>query len=197
MSPIIAVDVDQVVANLNKEVFRLYNAEWNDNLSEDNITTWDWVDHVKPECGDHIHDYLKLPDLYDNVQPVDKALWGVNYLRDLGFRVVFASSCFIGMEKYKLEWLVNHGFLKLLPNAYTCKDWIPIADKSLIRADAIIDDRPLYIKTFKGMAIVFDRPYNQDTLADARMKHWEEIPQIIENLFPNLFDDERSQVYYV
>lgn len=179
----IAVDVDQVVADLHTEWFRLYNQDYGDNLNQERMLTWDIENFVKPECGIKILDYLRLPTLYDNVKPVDKALWGVNYLRDLGHRVVFASSCFIGTEAGKLKWLLDHEFLKLLPNANTCKDWMPISDKSLIYSDILIDDRPLYIQTFKGVGVIFDYPYNKGTLADARLKNWAQIPEIMSDLY--------------
>ena len=55
---IILVDVDGVVANLADEWIKRYNADWDDNLTKEKIKTWGIVEHIKPECGNRIYEYI-------------------------------------------------------------------------------------------------------------------------------------------
>lgn len=181
----IALDVDGVTADLYPELFRLYNIDYDDNVTVEtampayDYTTW----HIKPECGAKILRYFDLANLYDNINPVSGALEGVKYLRDLGHRIVFNSSCFIDRSDDKLKWLIKHGFLKESKAFYP--DWIGnIADKSLIRADVMIDDRPENVREFKGIGIIFDQPYNKKALADGRLHGWNEVAKVASELYP-------------
>lgn len=184
----IAVDVDGTVADLYPELFRLYNKDYNDNLTYQGAmksyehTSWG----VKPECGNKILDYFDLPNLYDNIVPITGALEGISYLRNLGYRIVFNSSCFINRSDDKLKWLIKHKFIK--SNNRLFKDWIVVSDKSLINAHIMIDDRPENIYNFKGIGILFDQPYNREALADARLKDWEDITRVMSNLYPLLYE---------
>ena len=186
---VIAIDVDGTVADLYPELFRLYNIDYNDNVTVEiampayGHETW----KIKPECGNKILDYFDLPNLYDNIVPIDGALEGISYLRNLGYRVVFNSSCFINRSDDKLKWLVKHKFLKESSRLF--KDWIVVSDKSLINAHIMIDDRPENIYNFKGTGIIFDQPYNKPALADARLKGWDDINRVMSHLQPELYED--------
>lgn len=185
----IAVDVDGTVADLYPELFRLYNKDYNDHVTVESAMpaygheTW----HIKKECGSKILDYFDLPTIYDNINPVPGALEGIQYLRDLHYRIVFNSSCFINRSDDKLKWLIKHKFIKGSDRLF--KDWMVVADKSLINADIMIDDRPENIYNFKGLGIIFNQPYNQDALADARLKGWDDIIRVMSHLYPLLHED--------
>lgn len=186
-SIVIAVDIDGTVADLYTELFRMYNEDFNDNITYREAMggydskTW----KLKPECTD-IESYFERPHLYDNVQPMQGALEGIKYLRELGYRIVFNSTCFINRSDDKLKWLVRETFLKDTKRLF--KDWMVVSDKSLINAHIMIDDRPENIYKFKGIGIIFDQPYNQDAIADARLKGWDDIVRVMSNLYPNVYE---------
>ena len=90
MKKIIAVDVDDVVANLVHEWLRLYNFEYGDTLSEEDIKTWSIGSYTR--IGDEMYEYLNIPELYNRVFPIVDSRSGVDTLRRLGFRVVFVTA---------------------------------------------------------------------------------------------------------
>ena len=189
MKPLtIAVDVDGPTADLHSEWLRLYNQDYDDDMTVEDITQWEMPPLVKPECGVKILDYLDIPTLYDNIKPTKGAFEGIEYLRALGHRIVFNSSCVIDRSDEKLHWLIKHGFVKST-NKYFFNDWMVVTDKSLINADILIDDRPKNIKDFKGLGILFDEPYNQGVLCDARLKSWKNIPDVITSLFNSEYEE--------
>src|SRR6266516_3997551 len=138
----IAVDCDETIADLMAEWLRRYNRDFNDNLTKDQIKTWEIEEYVKPEARTKIFEYLQYPDLYDFVQPIPGAKEGLAYLRAQGFKVVIVSSCVLNQTDMKMNWCVKHGMVKPLhTNDRVVPDFVGMTDKSLILADAMIDDR--------------------------------------------------------
>ncbi len=161
MKVVVAVDVDEVVASLHVPWLARYNRDYDDILSLSMLNRWEYDELVKPECGIKILEYLHDKDLYEHVPPVPGALAGVTWLRDNGARVVFVTSCVKGMIDQKMEWLVEHRFIE---SQRLMKDLIPATDKSLVRADILIDDAVHNVKSFLGHRILFDRPWNKHCL---------------------------------
>lgn len=182
---IIAVDVDDVCADLVPAWLDRYNLEYDDCLTRESCTEWDLTKIVKPECGAAIYDYLKDPQLYDFVEPIDGARTGVAALRRANHQVVFVTSCGYDAQTVaasagaKLEWLQRYGFLPR--DASAAKHYIIASDKSRIRADILIDDRPLNVDTFWGRGLLFDQPHNR-TAAPLRVRvmNWFDAVRAVE-----------------
>lgn len=159
---IILVDVDGVVADIHTAWLRSYNRDYNDTLQVSDIKAWAMHEFVKPECGKNIYRYLNFPDFYDDVLPIEGALEGVQILRDFGYRIVFVSA---GFHEAKARWLCKQGFCVEFP--YPDRSWstptdlILANDKSLIRGDYLIDDRPDNLFGHSARGILFDQPWNQ------------------------------------
>lgn len=171
---IILCDLDGVVCGLHAEWLRRYNADFGDSLTLADITTWDMVPHVKPECGRRIYEYLHARDLYDRIEPIAGAIDGVRRLRAAGHRVVFVTSCVDGpMAMSKIAWLSRF-------DVFTSMADVVIAhDKSLVRGDLMIDDYPKNLDDFDGPAILFDAPYNRAS-EHVRAVGWDRVVELVE-----------------
>lgn len=181
MGKTIAVDVDGVCADLHGEWLKRYNAEFSDNLTVERIHQWDMVPAVKPECGKKIYKYLNDLDLYDNVPVIEGAKDGVDALRDDGWRVVFVTSCTKGMADQKWEWLERNGFLE--PTVRQQADLVIAHDKSLIRADALLDDYDGNLGSWLRRGILLDAPYNRAAIGSwSRIYHWKDVPRALSRL---------------
>ncbi|MFZ5827353.1 MAG: 5' nucleotidase, NT5C type, partial [Bacillota bacterium] len=62
--PVLLFDLDGVCCNLMKKWLAVYNHDYSDNLTEADITSWNWDDFVKPECGKRIYHYLNRPGFF-------------------------------------------------------------------------------------------------------------------------------------
>jgi 5'(3')-deoxyribonucleotidase len=177
---LIAVDIDDVCAQLLPHWISRYNADYNDTLTEDNMTCWEIETLVKADCGMKIFKYLSEPDFYDGVLPVEGAAEGVHKLREMGHRVIFATSAHIYHGGKKFDWLVKHGFFGGKPSH---KDYVEVRDKSLIRADVLIDDYMGNIEAFVGFGILMNRPHNIISGYGhyQNADNWEQIPAIVED----------------
>lgn len=201
MTKIVAVDVDNTIADLYEEWLKRYNKDYNDKLSPKDLMQWDLTRAVKQECGDKIFDYLLQPDLYECVKPIKDAHAGINELREAGYRVVFVTSCVPGTEEAKINWLISNDFMPA--NKFrNYRDFVSANDKSLVIADVLIDDRSRNLETFKGAAICFDQPHNR--LYDCRrMMDWSEksVAELLlfledkSNFGKTILDEAKSLVY--
>lgn len=171
---LIMVDVDSTIADLMTEWLKLYNRDYEDSLDVSKINDWAMGNFVKPECGPKIYDYLKLDTLYDNVLPIDGARSGIAHLRNKGHRVVYASSGVYSLAKYK--WLERNGFE---PGMYA-EDYIVVYDKSLLKGDLLVDDRPKNIEEFGSRkSILFNQPWNQSFSWSRRAYSWHDVTQMV------------------
>ena len=152
----IAVDVDDVCADLLTEWLRIYRKMSGHELYPEQIFAWELEKFVLPGFEKLVYSILQYPTLYDGVIPIPGALEAVLLFRARGHRVVFATSCPPGTAEHKYDWLVRHGFLE----AGNRKDFVPITDKSLVRADFLFDDHIKNIETFPGKGVLINRVHN-------------------------------------
>jgi 5'-nucleotidase len=157
---IIAIDVDGVCADLLTNWLRWYNRDYNDDLTVDEITAWDTALFVKPECGTKIYAYLDDPALYDDTLPYYGALETIKVLKTLGHRVIYPTTTPMASSGRKFNWLKQYGFIT------DKKDYVETSDKSLIRADVLLDDYYKNLDGFVGKKILWSQPWNYDKKED-------------------------------
>lgn len=179
--PTAIVDVDDTVVQLLPTWLRLYNRDWNDTLTPAHVTSWEIWEHVKPECGRRIYDYLDSPALYDDMEPIAGALAGVQRIRAAGIRVVFATSAVRGHAGAKLDLLQRHGFLA--PGRKVDPDYAEVADKGLLRGHVIIDDGWHNIVAWRGvLALLYPGPQNASRVIDEpgvlRVRDWQDAADL-------------------
>lgn len=153
---IVALDVDEVCADLHSEWLRRYNEDSLDSLLPEDIKTWEIERYVKKGWEEKIFDYLQDHNLYTSVLPMPWARTAIEQLREDGHRVIFVTACIPGTELKKRRWLEWWGFLT------AAQDFVVTTDKSLIRADFLFDDRPENVESFKGgIGVLVVRPHNE------------------------------------
>ncbi len=171
-TPIIAVDVDDVCADLLSEWCRRYRLESGDTLGPQDIHAWEINQYVKPGWKTRIFDLLKDPQFYAFVAPIEGARNAVDKLRNLG-RVIFVTSCVPGTMDQKYSWLHHHGFLKSPEEFVVCKD------KYLVKADVLIDDHVVNVEKFPGMAYLITQPHNRKLKTTRQRTTVTEVPALV------------------
>ena len=176
MTIIVLVDVDDVITQSVKRWLELYNNDFDDNLNIEDINIWDIASFAKKCDKKTFFDYIANPNFYDKVEPIDGSWYGVTRLREMGYRVVFATSPTIGHEGRKFQYLCDYGYLD---NTHVGKmDYIEATDKSLIQCDYMVDDSPNNILNTDGMPIIFDRPWNRHLKTEdgfIRANDWDDV----------------------
>jgi 5'(3')-deoxyribonucleotidase len=155
----ILVDVDCVIADLMPAWLSLYNRDYEDHLTVEDITQWGMESLVKPECGKEIYNYLWMASLYDDVEPIDGAISSIRWLRIHNYDVRFVTS---GVHAGKVGWLGRYGFLLGDGDLRYSPSLVIAHDKSLIKGDIMIDDNLKNLNGFSGTGIIFGQPWNDN-----------------------------------
>lgn len=157
----------------------MYNAEFGDTLTPNDITEYDVAKCVKPEAAKKIYQYLysRSEEMYRAAPVIQDAQEGVETLRQNGFRVVYATATLSGhIWRAKLNWLIEHGFL---PEKRSQPDYIACSDKSLVRSTATIDDsvkNVLACNDAAGNGMLFAQPWNAGLQAGSLVRwSWKSI----------------------
>lgn len=159
----VGLDVDDVLLNLMDRWLELYNEEWDDNLAKRDVTTWDFFEHVRPECGKKIYDFL-VPSIYEGVEALEGAAEFVQAIRDLGHIPVYVSSCGLPpLEPVTAE--AKMARLLDLDIALLGDEFIASRDKSKAPVNFLLDDGLHNIEAFQnGLAVIFDQPWNHSVM---------------------------------
>lgn len=185
----ICVDVDDTVANLLPAWLGRYERDSGHSLKPEDITSWSLSDFVLPEFKQKIYEYLNDPSIYDEVYPYDDTQWGIEKLREMGHRVVFATATPNATAGRKLRWLIEHGYLQVEHPEYPYlfhRDYVEVSDKSLLRGDVLIDDGPHNIQDFRGLGILMSRPHNLSFDWPLRVTDWESIVRLFQKWGENI-----------
>jgi 5'(3')-deoxyribonucleotidase len=168
MGLVIGVDADDVIIDLLSRWLEVYNSRYGDTLRPDNITEWDMLPFVKPECGEKIYDILLEEDLYDGCKLIPGAVRSINILRASGHQVVVITAAH---NPSKLQLLKNHGIVQHQ------EQYIVESNKWNIPVDVLIDDNYTTIERFNNArpgscGILFDRAHNRAFMKDY---HWRAV----------------------
>ena len=181
---VIAVDIDDVCADLISAWLKAIKREFSVSLERKDIQSWAINEYVPKEVGNKVYDLLTA-EMYLEVEPIEGALYGVEALRKRGHRVIFVTSTPKGCEGAKLAWLKRFNFLDdkgAYGDGRVYSDYIECHDKSLIRADLLIDDRDKNIEDFPGATILFDRTHNRKMVWASRAIGWGETVKWVDRI---------------
>jgi 5'(3')-deoxyribonucleotidase len=170
----IAIDQDTVLADLTSKWLSVYNHEYQDNLTPDQITEWDISSFCK--CGLDIYKIVERPHFYADLPVVPGSQEGVRTLIELGYNVCIASASPFSAYQDKEKWI--NVYFPQVP-----KDNIIFTrNKSLVAADILIDDGTHNLEVFNGLPILFDAPWNRSENRFVRVRNWAEITGLFGNM---------------
>lgn len=147
-------DIDGVINNLSEAVLEIYNEDWNDNLTIDDITEYHMENFVKPEAKESFKEYFIDKRVWKKIKPIniESVQWLINNT-DFYF-CTSTEPC----NLYKKERWLN----RIFKNLNTRKQLIRCHNKGLIEADLLIDDCTKNLLAGNYTGICVDYPYNQD-----------------------------------
>jgi 5'(3')-deoxyribonucleotidase len=169
----IAVDMDEVLADALGKLIRLYNAEFSENLTVEDM--WgNWMVNVLPaERQDRLMAYLQEKDFFEDLAVMPDSQ---RVLERLSGRyeifVATAAMEFPNSFGPKFRWLERH-FPFLSPTRF-----VFCGDKSILHADYLIDDMPRHFQRFAGQGILFTAAHNANVVAKLRVNNWLEVEDL-------------------
>ncbi|MER2040483.1 MAG: 5'(3')-deoxyribonucleotidase [Desemzia incerta] len=166
----IAIDMDQVLADMEVSFIELYKKEYQvefdsieDYMAEN--PDFDIVTVIK-ELYPLINTYeffRRIPVMKD----AQRVLWELNDHYDL--YIATAAMDVPNTFQAKYEWLLEH-FDFLDPQRF-----VFCGEKSVIHADYLIDDSIRQLNRFTGTGLLFTNSLNQEQCAYERVYHWMDV----------------------
>lgn len=171
MKKILAIDMDEVLADLITPWVHNINKAENDNVSANDIKTWNFGKYFK--CGKRVYDYLDY-ELFRNLPVKEDSQRVVRSLMDVyDIFIVSSATNHHDSLKAKMEWLEEHFPFIPASNIVLC------GNKSIIKADFMIDDGIHNLEVFGGHGILFDAPHNRDEDRYTRAMNWNDIERLL------------------
>jgi len=167
----ILVDMDGVLADVYSRFFDLHEQETGSRLSVSDVSGI-----LEAEAFQNQLRWVTTPGFFRSVPVIEGSVEGLKTLNSR-YKVIVVSMAteFSQSLTDKQLWMHDH---------YPFISWQQLVfcgDKSLIRADIMIDDHPKNLDNFMGETIMFTQPHNI-LLKDIRHKRvslWEEIESLL------------------
>lgn len=169
----IAVDMDEVLADALGKLIRLYNTEFSENLTiQDMWGNW-MVDVLPPGRHDRLMGYLQEPDFFEDLEVMPDSQRVLERMsRRYEIFVATAAMEFPNSFGPKFRWLERH-FPFLSPTRF-----VFCGDKSILHADYLIDDMPRHFQRFGGQGVLFTAAHNAKVAAKVRVNNWREVQEL-------------------
>jgi 5'(3')-deoxyribonucleotidase len=188
---IICVDIDGILNNLVERTIEVYNSRNNKNIQISNITFYNFYDCLPKEDADGIISLFKEKSLWDSLKPLEGSQNSLKQLVKKGHRVYLATATDPINFAWKITWIKK--YFPSIPE----DNVIRIMDKSLLKADVIIDDCLDNLIGSYGERIVLDYPWNHNELKDyaygiKRAYNWSDIVNIINDIEKEISQWEKN-----
>ncbi len=172
--PIIAVDMDEVIADALGEHLLRYNRDFAHEgtpalTTRDLRGKWMW-DVVPAHRLATVQSYIESEDFFA-VLPVMPDAQRVLERLQSRYEIFIATAAMEVPTSFnaKYRWLARH--FPFIPYSHI----VFCGDKSILRADYLIDDNPRQLARFTGTGILYDAPHNAAATGYRRVQDWLEI----------------------
>ena len=165
----IAIDMDEVIADAVEKHLRLFNRDFNENITISDIQGTH-LTQLRPHKEHAILNYFTDPTFFRDLRVIEDSQKVIRELSD-HYEIFITTAAMEVPASFtaKYEWLKQHfPFLSEL-------NFVFCGDKSIIHADYLIDDNVKHFKRFCGQGILFTAPHNIREEGYVRVNSWKEV----------------------
>ncbi len=169
----IAIDMDEVLADTLAEHIARYNRDHGEAITKADLEgKWLW-DIVSIDRHDRLEGYLRSEDFFEDLPVMPDSQRVLRAMAER-YESYIATSAMEFPNSFgpKYRWLRRH-FPFLDP-----RHFVFCGDKSILRADYLIDDQPRHFPTFKGKGVLFTAPHNMNVTGCTRVDNWEQVERL-------------------
>jgi 5'(3')-deoxyribonucleotidase len=166
----IAVDMDEVMADAVAEHLRRYNRDFDEQVTVADLEgKWLW-DVVQMDRHAALEAYLRSKDFFAVLGVMPDSQRVMRALQEK-YEVFIASAAMEVPTSFtaKYKWLAQH--FPFIPASQI----VFCGDKSILRADYLIDDNPRQLRRFQGEGILYGSHHNVNVTGYKRVNNWLEV----------------------
>lgn len=165
--------MDEVLADALGELIRRYNLEFSEHLTVQDMWGHWMVEVLPPSRQDRLMAYLQQDDFFEELSVIPDSQRVVERLaRHHDVFIATAAMEFPRSFGPKYRWLQRH-FPFLSPTRF-----VFCGDKSILKADFLIDDMPRHFERFDGQGLLFTAAHNARLTGHVRMENWLQVEKL-------------------
>ena len=166
----ICVDMDEVMADTLSEHLRRYNKEFDETVGPEQLAGKSLWEITPLDRQQQLRAFLDAEDFFEDLPLMPGAQ---DVLKQLSSRYeVFIATQAMSVPNSlgpKYRWLQRH-FPFIPPTHY-----VFCGNKSILRADYLIDDLPRNLERFEGQGILYTAPHNSTATGFVRVDNWHQV----------------------
>jgi 5'(3')-deoxyribonucleotidase len=166
----ICVDMDEVMADTLAEHLRRYNQAFAEEITPQDLAGKGLWEFTPQERRLELRAFLDAEDFFEDLAVMPGSQYVLNDL-SARFEIFIATQAMTVPNSLgpKYRWLQRH-FPFIPPTHY-----VFCGNKSILRADYLIDDLPRNLERFEGQGILYSAPHNLSVPGYVRVENWHEV----------------------
>lgn len=168
----ICVDMDEVMADTLAEHLRRYNEAFDEAVTPQDLTGKGLWEVTPIDRQQQLRAFLDAEDFFEDLALLPGAQ---EVLKSLStrFEIFIATQAMTVPNSLgpKYRWLQRH-FPFIPPTNY-----VFCGNKSILRADYLIDDLPRNLQRFEGQGLLYSAPHNLTASGFVRVEDWQEVAE--------------------
>jgi len=168
----ICVDMDEVMADTLAEHLRRYNQTFNESVTPADLVGKGLWEVTPFDRQEQLRAFLDAEDFFEDLALMPDAQAVLKSLSSR-FEIFIATQAMVVPNSLgpKYRWLQRH-FPFIPPTHY-----VFCGNKSILRADYLIDDLPYNFLRFQGQGILYSAPHNLMATGFLRVNNWREVDE--------------------
>jgi len=164
--------MDEVMADTLGEHLRRYNQTFDDDVTVDDLAGKGIWEIAPVDRQAQLRAFLDAEDFFENLDLMPGAQEVLKQLSSR-FEIFIATQAMTVPNSLgpKYRWLQRH-FPFIPPTHY-----VFCGNKSILRADYLIDDLPKNLQRFEGKGLLYTAPHNLTATGYTRVKDWAEVAE--------------------
>jgi 5'-nucleotidase len=166
----ICVDMDEVMADTLAEHLRRYNQHFDEALKPEDLAGRPLWQITPLDRQQQLRAFLDAEDFFEDLPLMPDAQPVLQQLSER-FEIFIATQAMVVPNSLgpKYRWLQRH-FPFIPPTHY-----VFCGNKSILRADYLIDDLPKNLERFEGQGLLYTAPHNLAATGFVRVDNWREV----------------------
>jgi 5'(3')-deoxyribonucleotidase len=162
--------MDEVMADTLAEHLRRYNQSFDEELTPEDLAGKGLWEFTPADRRQQLRAFLDAEDFFEDLPLMPGAQEVLKHL-SARFEIFIATQAMAVPNSLgpKYRWLQRH-FSFIPPSHY-----VFCGDKSILRADYLVDDQPRNLLLFQGQGLLYTAPHNLAATAFVRVNNWEEV----------------------
>ena len=165
--------MDEVMADALGEHIVRYNKHFGEQITVADLQgKWLW-EVVSTDRHQVLEAYLRSDDFFDVLEVMPDSQRVIRRLQQ-SYEVFIATAAMEIPTSFqsKYRWLAKH--FPFIPASHI----VYCGDKSILRADYLIDDNPRQLRRFSGEGILYSSPHNVAVKGFRRVHHWLDVERL-------------------